>query len=116
MQLSTLALGLLLPLLAIAEDSTSSTLTLTSTATMTKTITVSEVVASVTSTYKSHNSTTSAGPTAAGTGVKTTGTSSLVAASATSTLPSNFMGAAPSLNGMYAGGAGVLVMIAAALL
>jgi len=81
---------------------------------MTKTITVSQVVASVTSTYAAHNSTT-AGPTA-GTGSQTVAPTVLSSTTPSSTIPANFMGAASSLNSMYAGGAGVLVMVAAALL
>ncbi|KAH8748938.1 hypothetical protein BGZ57DRAFT_935136 [Hyaloscypha finlandica] len=106
MRFSSLATALLLPLLAIAE--TTSTTTITSTATLTKTITVSRVY-SVTSTYASNSTTattTTTGPT-------------LLSASAsapTKSIPANYMGAASSLNGMYAGGASVLVMIAAALL
>jgi hypothetical protein len=107
MRVSSLATALLLPLLAIA-DTTSSTTTITSTATLTKTITVSQVVA-VTSTYP--NSTTIAHATGA-----TGGTVSSTSASATKTLPANYMGAASSLNGAYAGSAAMLVMIAAALL
>jgi hypothetical protein len=108
MRFSSLATALLLPLLAIAET-TSSTTTITSTATLTKTITVSQVY-SVTSTYAS-NSTTATTTTATG--------ATLLSASAsapTKSIPANYMGAASSLNGMYAGGASVLVMIAAALL
>jgi len=106
MRIATLATALLLPLLAIA-DTSSSTTTITSTATLTKTITVSQVYA-VTSTF-ALNSTTSAAGATGGT---------VVAASATpsNTIPANFMGAASSLNGMYAGSASVMVMIAAALL
>jgi hypothetical protein len=104
MRISSLATALLLPLLAIA-DTTSSTTTITSTATLTKTITVSKVHA-ITSTYANY---TTASTTA-------TGATYLASASPTHTLPSNYMGAASSLNGMYAGGASVLVMIAAALL
>jgi len=107
MRISSLATALLLPLLAIA-DTTSSTTTITSTATLTKTITVSQVY-SVTSTYANNS-----------TAVAATGTTHLTtspsATSTTKTLPANYMGAASSLNGMYAGGASVLVMIAAALL
>ena len=106
MRISSLATALLLPLLAIAE--TTSTTTITSTATLTKTITVSRVY-SVTSTYAS-NSTTA---------TTTTTGATLLSASAsapTKSIPANYMGAASSLNGMYAGGASVLVMIAAALL
>jgi len=118
MQLPTISTLLLLPLLAVAQSSGSSTTTVTSTATMTRTITVSQVVASVTSTYPAHNSTTIAGPTAVGTGASTTAEASGVttSAKATSTIPANFMGAASSLNGMYAGSAGLVVMIAAAML
>ena len=84
---------------------------------MTRTITVSQVVASVTSTYPAYNSTTVAGATAVGTGASTTEASGVSStAKATSTIPSNFMGAASSLNGMYAGSAGLVVMVAAALL
>ena len=108
MRISSLATALLLPLLAIA-DTTSSTTTITSTATLTKTITVSQVY-SVTSTY-ANNSTTVAAST--GTTHLTTSPS---ATSTTKTLPANYMGAASSLNGMYAGSASVLIMIAAALL
>jgi hypothetical protein len=105
MRFSSLATALLLPLLAIAE--TTSTTTITSTATLTKTITVSQVY-SVTSTYAS-NSTTA---------TTTTGATHLSASASapTKSIPANYMGAASSLNGMYAGGASVLVMIAAALL
>jgi hypothetical protein len=103
MRISSLATALLLPLLAIA-DTTSSTTTITSTATLTKTITVQKVYA-VTSTYA--NSTTA---------MTATGATYLASASPTNTHPANYMGAASSLNGMYAGGASVLVMIAAALL
>jgi hypothetical protein len=107
MRFSSLATALLLPLLAIAE--TTSTTTITSTATLTKTITVSQVY-SVTSTYAS-NSTTATTTTATG------ATHLSASASApTKSIPANYMGAASSLNGMYAGGASVLVMIAAALL
>jgi hypothetical protein len=106
MRIATLASALLLPLLAIA-DTTSSTTTITSTATLTKTITVSQVYA-VTSTF-AHNSTTTAAGATGGTVLSTS-------VSASKTLPANYMGAASSLNGMYAGGASVLVMIAAALL
>jgi len=116
MHIPTITSLLLLPLLAIAE--TSSTTTLTSTATLTKTVTVSQVVASVTSTYAAHNSTT-AGPTAIGTGSSgNAGAPTQLSTSSTpsSTIPSNFMGAASSLNSMYAGSAGVMVMIAMALL
>lgn len=115
MQLPTISTLLLLPLLAVAQSS-SSTTTLTSTATLTRTITVSQVVASVTSTYPAYNSTTTAGPTAAGNGAGTTSASSSSTAKASSTIPANFMGAASSLNSMYAGSAGIVVMIAAALL
>jgi hypothetical protein len=105
MRFSSLVTALLLPLLAIAD--TTSTTTITSTATLTKTITVSQVYA-VTSTYAT-NSTTSTTPTGA--------TYLSASASApTKSIPANYMGAASSLNGMYAGGASVLVMIAAALL
>jgi hypothetical protein len=105
MRISSLATALLLPLLVIA-DTTASTTTITSTATLTKTITVSKVHA-VTSTYGT-NSTTAM--------TTATGATYLASASPTNTLPSNYMGAASSLNGMYAGGASVLVMLAAALL
>jgi hypothetical protein len=113
MRFSTLSFALL-PLLALAEDTT----TLTSTATMTRTVTVSEVVASVTSTYGMNTTSTFAYATGASTSVIVGTTSSIAPAeSATSTgSPENFMGAASSLNGMYAGGAGLFVMIAAALL
>ena len=106
MRFSSLATALLLPLLAIA-DTTSSTTTITSTATLTKTITVSQVY-SVTSTY-ANNSTSTA---ATGATYLTTSPS----ATPTKTLPANYMGAASSLNGMYAGGASLVLMVAAALL
>jgi hypothetical protein len=103
MRFSSLATALLLPLLAIA-DSTTSTTTITSTATLTKTITVSQVY-SVTSTYASNSTTATGAPLL-----------SSSASAPTKSIPANYMGAASSLNGMYAGGASVLVMIAAALL
>ena len=111
MRLTTFLPSLLLLGLAAADSTT----TITSTATLTKTITVSQVVQSVTSTYASGNSTI-AGPTAVNTGSSSKLTAS--SASATKTLPANYMGAGNSLsgNGIYAGSAGVLVMIAAALL
>ncbi|TVY21366.1 hypothetical protein LARI1_G001458 [Lachnellula arida] len=153
MHISSFTIGLLLPLLAIAQ-SDSSTLTLTTTLRSTHTITVSQVVASVTSTFaatssslssssstsssssssatpstsfSSFNSTLVAGPTAimatasSPYKIPTTGTGSprvsgTGAPVATSSIPDNFIGAASSLNGMYAGGVGVVVMIAAAML
>jgi hypothetical protein len=64
--------------------------------------------------------TTTAGPTAVKTGTSSKLASASASASATTTktIPANYMGAANSLsgNGVYAGSAGVLVMIAAALL
>lgn len=105
MRFSTLSTFVLLPLLALAEDS--STTTITSTQTLTKTITVSEVTASVYSTYALNSTTSAFSPTAS---------SGKPAAATTTSLPANYMGAASSLNGMYAGSAGILVMIAAALL
>jgi hypothetical protein len=109
MYLPTLTSLLLFPLLALAQSSGSTT-TLTSTSTMTKTLTVSQVVASVTSTL-SNNTTTSVGPTAVSASV-----TPVTSTQPTSTIPANFMGAGSSLNGAYAGGAGLVVMIAAALL
>jgi hypothetical protein len=83
---------------------------------MTKTITVSQVVASVTATYSAHNSTLP-GPTAVGTTSTTvavgTGGSSTTAAAPSHTSQIN---SASALNSLYAGSAGVLVMVAAALL
>jgi ABC-type Fe3+-hydroxamate transport system substrate-binding protein len=105
MRIASLATALLLPLLAIA-DTTSSTTTTTSTSTLTKTITVMSVVASVTSTYANGTNTAHA----------TGGTPVATSASATKSIPANYMGAASNLNGAYGGSAGVLVMIAAALL
>jgi hypothetical protein len=115
MRFTTLATALLLPLLAIADTTTALTTTLTSTQTLTRTITVSEVVASVTSTV-GLNSTSSAGPTAAVTAVTTSSSSTVAAASATKTIPSNYMGAAAKPNARFAASAGMVLMVAVALL
>ncbi|KAH7381875.1 hypothetical protein BKA64DRAFT_713122 [Cadophora sp. MPI-SDFR-AT-0126] len=119
MRLSLLTTAVL-PLLAAAQSTSSSTTTITSTATLTRTITVSEVVASVYSTYPTYNSTTSAsGPTGASVSYTTgtgTGASPIVSATSTSTLPANFMGAASSLSGYWAGSAGLVVCAVAAML
>jgi len=117
MRFSTLSVAALLPLLALADSSTTSlTTTITSTQTLTKTITVSQVVASVTSTY-GLNSTATYAPTGTGSTIIHPAATTAESSTATSTVkPANFMGAAPSLNAMYAGSAGLLAMIAAALL
>ncbi|KAH8589658.1 hypothetical protein B0O99DRAFT_692225 [Bisporella sp. PMI_857] len=115
MHLRTLASFAVLPLLALAQDS--STTTLTSTATLTKTITVSEVVASVTSTIHANSSYTAIGTTSKYTSpvLSTAAPTSLIATS--TPLPGNLgLGAASSLNSMYAGSVGLFVMVAAALL
>lgn len=49
-------------------------------------------------------------------GVTTTGTGVGASASASNTLPANYMGAGSRLDGMVAGSAAVVVMIAAAML
>jgi len=116
MRFSLVSAALVLAASVSADYSVSdSTTTLTSTATLTRTITVSSVVASVTSTYPAHNATLP-GPTAVGTASSyTTASLSSSPTGAATPAPSHF-NAASSLNGMYAGGAGVLVMIAAAFL
>jgi hypothetical protein len=117
MRFSTLSAAALLPLFALADYPTTDSLTttITSTQTLTKTITVSEVVASVTSTYGMNS--TSAVYAATGTGsVIVIPTASTSSPAIPTVSPSNFLGAAPSLNAMYAGSAGLLAMIAAALL
>lgn len=121
MRLSLLTTAIL-PFLAAAQYSTSSSMTtVTSTATLTKTITVSEVVASVYSTYPTYNSTISAsGPTVASASYTvatgTGGASPIVSATPTNTLPTNFMGDASSLNGYWAGSAGLVVCAVVAML
>jgi len=116
MQFTTIAAALLLPLLAVADSSTT---TLTSTATMTKTVTLSQAVASVTATYPAGNATLP-GPTAVGTTSITTGAAGTGTGGSQTTgaAPSqtSHIGAASSLNSLYAGSAGMLVMVAAAFL
>lgn len=120
MKLPAISTLLLLPLLVVAQD-VSSTTTITSTATSTRTVTVSRLVSSVTSTLAAYNSTISVIPTPVGTSAPITAAVSITSsakatASPTPTIPSNYMGAASSLSAMYAGGAGLLVMFAASLL
>lgn len=116
MKFTTITAALLLPLLAVATTTAgdaSPTTTLTKTTHVTLTKTLYRVVASVTSTY-GHNTTTAAGPTAVGTGSTTT----LSSPSGTGAAPSqtSAIGAASSLNSLYAGSAGIVVMVAAAFL
>lgn len=111
MRFTTLTYALL-PLLAIAEDTT----TLTSTATLTRTITVSEVVASVTATLANNSTSTFATATPVLTSMKANLAAASPSAATTKVIPDNYMGAASNLNSIYAGSASVLVMIAAALL
>jgi hypothetical protein len=141
MRFSTVATGLLLPLLAVADTLSG---TLTSTATMTRTVIVSEIVASVTSTYTSQNATTSSTSSSASINSTTTstwststttycpptsiGTISMVAGTGSTTgpvmkptststlIPVVGHNGAASLNSIFAGSASVLVMVAAALL
>jgi hypothetical protein len=119
MKFTSITAALLLPLLAVATTtdapyptSGSPVTTLTKTTHITLTKTLSKVVAAVTSTYGS-NSTTTVGPTAVGTGSTT-----LSSPSGTGAAPSqtSAIGAASSLNSMYAGSAGVVIMVAAAFL
>lgn len=116
MRFSTLSAAALLPLFALADyDTSSMTTTITSTQTLTKTITVSQVVGYVTSTYGLNSTSSIYAPTGTGASIiiPTASTSSPAIATVS---PANFLGAAPSLNAMYAGSAGLLTMLAAALL
>lgn len=111
-------LSLALPLLVAADSSTT---TYTSTQTQTKTITISEIVANVTSTYSiPHNTSSTVGTTSYYTSLPFTATSvpTITGGSGPSPtkLPADVAGAASSISAMYAGSAGMLIMIAAALL
>lgn len=114
MRFSTL-LSLALPLLVAAESSTT---TYTSTQTQTKTITISEVVASVTSTYSvPHNTSSIVGTASYYTSITSSApTTTAASGPAPTKLPADVAGSASSINAMYAGSAGMLVMLAAALL
>jgi hypothetical protein len=111
--LSALSLSLLVAFVCAQADT--STTTFTSTATSTRTITVSEVVASVTSTYSSYNTSVIA-PTSVGT-IVATGTGKLPGyTSASSAVPSNFANAAPAVQAGGIGAMGLFVMAAVAML
>jgi len=116
MRFSTV-LALALPLLVAADSSTT---TYTSTQTQTKTITISEVVANVTSTYSvPHNTSMTVGTTSYYTSMPVTVTSAPTTTgkgASPTKLPADVAGAASSIKAMYAGSAGMLVMLAAALL
>ncbi|KAF7856824.1 hypothetical protein EAF04_009587 [Stromatinia cepivora] len=91
----------------VCAQSITSTTTFTATSTHTRTITVSEVIASVTSTYSTYN--TSA--------IAPTGSVGNIIASTTTSppLPTNFTGAAPTVQASY-GVMGLFIMVGAALL
>ncbi|KAM3084026.1 hypothetical protein ACMFMG_001867 [Clarireedia jacksonii] len=95
----------------VCAQAETSTTTFTSTSTQTRTITVSEVVASVTSTFSSYNTSVVA-PTSVGTTVAT-GTGKLPSSAApSSAVPSNFVAAAPTVQ---AGGVGIMGLFAMAV-
>ncbi|KAG9247400.1 hypothetical protein BJ878DRAFT_477428 [Calycina marina] len=122
MRFSALA-SFALPLLAAAQSSTT---TYTSTATQTKTITVSQIVASVTSTYSVPQNSSSVGTSSVGTTsyytslpISVTGASPTVTESTgatTTSLPVDVSSSASSVNSMFAGSAAVVLMLAATLL
>ncbi|KAJ5040391.1 uncharacterized protein L3040_006047 [Drepanopeziza brunnea f. sp. 'multigermtubi'] len=137
----TLLAAALAPLLAAADTYPAAppTATIVSTARFTKTITVSEVVASV---YLTRPASSNTSPDVASTTVSTRPSSTIVSSAISSTtasnvyvniatggatptgytgspatpLPPNFVGAASSLSGMWAGGAGLMACAVAMML